>query len=288
MPRKPRKPSLGADESLGAYLHEIQEVPLLSAEEERQLAGLIALGDHDARDRMIRANLRLVVAIAKMYVGRGMMLPDLIEEGNVGLLKAVERFDPAAECRFSTYGAWWIKQSIRRALVNTSRTVRVPSYMVEVITKFKHASAQLERTLHREPTLDEIARAMGVEGDGLDTLRHAMNAAKTSRAAASLEAMLGEGTTLEDPRTSSPDEEMTLEHERQRLQQLLAAIDPREAEVLKLRFGIDVEAPLTLREIGERLGVSRERIRQIETRALRKLSDQMGAGTGDPAAEPPT
>lgn len=285
MPRKTRKPQPGADESLGPYLHEIQEVPLLSAEEERELAVAIAGGDHGARDRMIRANLRLVVAIAKMYTGRGLALSDLIEEGNVGLLKAVERFDPAAECRFSTYGAWWIKQSIRRALVNTSRTVRVPSYMVEVITKFKSASVKLERSLQREPTLEEIARAMGVEGDGVDTLRRAMSAAKTSRAAASLESMLGEGETLEDPRTAEPDQEMTLEHERLRLQHLLAAIDPREAEVLKLRFGIDIEAPLTLREIGERLGVSRERVRQIETRALRKLSDEMGA-SGTVADDP--
>lgn len=274
-------PSRRSEESLTSYLREIQEVPLLSAEDERDLGRRIRdHGDMEARDRMIRANLRLVVAIAKQYADRGLALADLIEEGNVGLLKAVERFDPEAEVRFSTYGAWWIKQSIRRALVNTSRTVRVPSYMVEVIAKLRTTAARLERELERTPTFDEIAHAMGVDDEGIDLLRRAMRAARSGRAAVSLESMLGETDTLEDPRASRPGDELELDGERGRLQALLDAIDAREAEVLKLRFGIGVEAPLTLREIGDQLGVSRERVRQIESRALRKLSDLIAAEGG--------
>lgn len=281
MARRPLRFRSQGDDALGPYMREIQEVPLLSADEERDLA--VRIHDLDpsvagpAKDRMIRANLRLVVSIAKQYANRGLALADLIEEGNVGLLKAVTRFDPAAECRFSTYGAWWIKQSIRRALVNTARTVRVPSYMVEVITKVRHVSVRLERQFGRPPTLDEIAVEMGIEGDGMDLLRRAMRAARSGRAAVSLEALLGEGESFEDPRSASPDDEMAADNERVQLQGLLESIDPREAEVLRLRFGIDAETPLTLREIGERLGVSRERVRQIETRALRKLTDMIGA-----------
>lgn len=275
----------GGDVALAAYLREIQEVPLLTADEEKDLARRVRDGDTEARERMIRANLRLVVSIAKAYVNRGLSLTDLIEEGNLGLLKAVERFDPGLDYRFSTYGAWWIKQSIRRALVNTARTVRVPSYMIEVISKLKTASVALERELERPPTLDEIAHAMGLEDEGVDLLRRALRASRSGRSAVSLESLLGEGESLPDPRAASPDQELLESNERARLQTLLDSIDPREAEVLKLRFGIDVDAPMTLREIGTRLGVSRERVRQIETRALRKLSDRMGEPIG-PVPEP--
>jgi len=284
-PRRSRAAGDGGDVALAAYLREIQEVPLLTADEEKALARRIRDGDAEARERMIRANLRLVVSIAKAYVNRGLSLTDLIEEGNLGLLKAVERFDPGLDYRFSTYGAWWIKQAIRRALVNTARTVRVPSYMIEVISKLKTASVALERELQRPPTLDEIAHAMGLEDEGRDLLRRALRASRSGRSAVSLESLLGEGESLADPRAASPDQELLESNERARLQVLLDSIDPREAEVLKLRFGIDVEAPMTLREIGTRLGVSRERVRQIETRALRKLSDRMGETLG-PVPEP--
>lgn len=277
MDGRPNSRSKTGDESLGTYLREIQEVPLLNAEEEQALGRRIHEGDREALDHLVRANLRLVVAIAKQYANRGLALADLINEGNVGLIKAAERFDPEAGVRFSTYGAWWIKQGIRRALVNTARTVRVPSYMVEVIAKLKTTSTRLERELEREPTFDEIAHAMGVEDEGLDLLRRAVRAARSGRAAVSLESMLGETDSLADDRATTPDEQLVSDSDRSRLESLLASIDPREAEVLKLRYGIDVEAPLTLREIGERLGVSRERIRQIETRALRKLSDRMAS-----------
>lgn len=284
MTKRPVRESRDQDVALAAYLKEIQRTPLLTAEDEKVLAGRIRDGDLEAREHMIRANLRLVVSIAKQYANRGLSLTDLIEEGNVGLLKAVERFDAAEECRFSTYGAWWIKQSIRRALVNTARTVRVPSYMVEIISKLKTASAKLERELHRPPTFDEIAEAMGIDDEGHELLRRAMRAARTGRATTSLESMLGEGDTIEDTRTASPDDEIVSVQERTLLQEMLGSIDPREAEILRLRFGIDIEAPMTLREIGEKLGVSRERVRQIETRALRKLSDRIQESGGGPVA----
>ena len=273
------------DVALAAYLSEIQQTALLSADEEKTLAERMKLGDLEARDQMVRANLRLVVSIARQYANRGLSLTDLIEEGNVGLLKAVERFDPAAECRFSTYGSWWIKQSIRRALVNTARTVRVPSYMVEIVSKLKTASARLELEFGRAPTFDEIAAAMGIADDGHELLRRAMRAARSGRPTASLDALEAAGNIFADPRASNPDDDAESAQERAMLAEMLAAIDPREAEVLRLRFGIDTEAPLTLREIGDKLGVSRERIRQIETRALRKLSDRI-AENGPPTREP--
>ena len=275
MTNRPARTTHNQDVALTTYLIEIQQTELLNADEEKALAVRIRAGDSEAREHLVRANLRLVVSIARQYANRGLALADLIEEGNVGLLKAVERFDPAEDCRFSTYGSWWIKQSIRRALVNTAKTVRVPSYMVELVSKLKTASTRLEAELGRTPTFDEIAIALGIDDTGHELLRRAMRAARTGRATTSLDALQAEGVTLADPRSTSPDDEIVSTQERQLLQEMLTAIDPREAEVLRLRFGIDVEAPLTLREIGVRLGVSRERIRQIETRALRKLSDRI-------------
>lgn len=275
----PRRRRPGDDPALDTYLRDIQAVPLLTAEEEVALSHRVRAGDLEARDTMVRANLRLVVSIAKQYADRGLSLTDLVEEGNVGLLKAVERFDPAAECRFSTYGAWWIKQSIRKALINTSRMVRVPSYMVEAIAKLRLTAVRIEGELGRTPTFDEIAVAMGVDDDGRDGLRRALHASRSGRTTTSIDAMIEDGETIPDPRTTAPDDELSDTQDRARLQVLLEAIDPREAEVLRLRFGIDTEAPVTLREIGERLGISRERVRQIEVRALRKLSERLDERT---------
>jgi len=250
-------------------------VPLLTPEEEISLSLLVREGDSEAREQMIRANLRLVVSIAKHYGRRGLSLLDLIEEGNIGLLRAVERFDPAQQCRFSTYGAWWIKQSIRRALVNTTKTVRVPSYMVEIISKLKFTSALMEEKLGRQPTLPEIAHEMGMPPESVGLLRRAMRAARDGSQAVSLDALVADRKDIADERSSAPDEGAFDAQEIGQLQGMLDSIDPREAEVLRMRFGLDDRHPLTLREIGARMGVSRERVRQIESRALQKLHARM-------------
>jgi len=266
------------DAVLDAYMRDIQRVPLLTAEEERELATRVRSGDLESRERMIRANLRLVVSIAKKYASRGLPLADLIEEGNVGLMRAVERFDPAMECRFSTYGTWWIKQTIRRALVNTTRTVRVPSYMVEIISKLKSTSSRLEEKLGRPPTVPEIATEMGLPPENAGLVRRAMRAAKDGQQAVSLDALTAESRDIADERANPPSEEIFDAQEIGRIQSLLDSIDPREAEVLRLRFGLDERAPLTLRDIGKQLGISRERVRQIESRALQKLHERLADG----------
>ncbi len=263
-------------------MRDIHRVPLLTAREELELATRVRSGDLEARERMIRANLRLVVSIAKKYGNRGLPLADLIEEGNVGLMRAVERFDPAMECRFSTYGTWWIKQSIRRALVNTTKTVRVPSYMVEIISKLKTTSARLESSLGRAPTMSEIAADMGLPPENVGLVRRAMRAAKDGAQAVSLDALVADSRDIADERASSPEEGLFDAQEIGRIQGLLDSIDPREAEVLRLRFGLDERAPLTLREIGRKLGISRERVRQIESRALQKLHERISDGPRAP------
>ncbi len=259
-------------------------MPLLTADEEHELGIVVQSGDPEAREHMIRANLRLVVSIAKRYRRRGLSLLDLIEEGNVGLVKAVERFDPYAETRFSTYATWWIKQSIRRAIVNTAKTIRVPSYMVELISRWKTASLQFEEEHHRKPTIHEVASLMGVEESKIGLVRRAERAARNEKEPVSIEALAGERDTIPDRNVTPPDEWLLDTQELEKLGQLLEAIDPREAEILKLRFGIEEEeGPLTLREIGERFGISRERVRQIESRALRKLNVAF-AGDDDAAS----
>lgn len=279
--RVPRSSPLTApDAALESYLREISRVPLLTAEEEHDLACAVREGSAAAREQMIRANLRLVVSIAKRYRRRGLSLLDLIEEGNIGLVKAVERFDPDAETRFSTYATWWIKQTIRRALVNTAKTVRVPSYMVEIISQFKTASITLEERLQRTPTIQEIAEEMGFAPDNLKLIKRAMRAAQNNGEPISLEALTSERETIADTRSAAPDDEILDAHELQRLQELLDSIDPRESEILRLRFGLDEEEALTLREIGERFGISRERVRQIESRALRKLNAKFTSSGG--------
>ncbi len=267
------------DAVLESYLAEIARTPLLSAEEERDLGVAVQSGDPEARERMIRANLRLVVSIAKRYQRRGLTLLDLIEEGNIGLVKAVERFDPGAETRFSTYATWWIKQSIRRALVNTAKTVRVPSYLVEVMARLKTAQLALETQLGRAPTIHELAERMGYGEDELRIVRRALHAARGDGEPVSIEAISADRSALADDRAPAPDAGLLDAQELGRLQAALDEIEPREAEILRLRFGIDADGPLTLREIGEKFGVSRERVRQIESRALQKLSERFGPET---------
>ena len=253
--------------SIDMYLREINKVPLLTAAEEVELSRKIRRGDKKARDRFIRSNLRLVVSIAKVYVNKGLSFLDLVEEGNLGLLKAVERFYPSRKCRFSTYATWWIKQAIRRSIVNTAKTVRVPAYMVEMIAKMKSASTDLSQKLGRDPEMSEIARAIHVAPESVEILRRAVAAAGPSKPV-SLDVMWsGHELNLETPDANPALSAIDAE----RLQNLLKAIDEREARILRLRYGLDDGKPMTLKEIGRKLKITRERVRQIEKEALRKL-----------------
>jgi len=259
---------------LNTYLREINRVPLLTAEQERELAFRIQdSGDQEARERMITANLRLVVSIAKNYAGRGLSLMDLIEEGNVGLVRAVEKFDPGEETRFSTYATWWIKQGIRRALVNTVKTVRIPSYLVEVISGMRQKRPQLEQKLGREPTLPELARALDIEPEDIRILKRAIRAAAACSSTASLDAMPTATDTIIDESMQRPEDVFFRRYDIEHIEKLLGHLDDREQMIVRLRFALDPDSrePLTLKEIGERIGLTRERVRQIEAQALRRL-----------------
>lgn len=257
---------------LETYLREINEVRLLSAEEEKELAHRIARGDKDARDRMIRANLRLVVNIARHYTGKGLALQDLIEEGNLGLLRAVEGFDPSMGTRFSTYASYWIKQSIKRALVNTAKPIRIPAYMVELLCKWRRMQAELQDALGRTPTVEEIAKALELPKKKLAIVKKAIKVYNLVPQTDQPENGWSLGEMLMDERTRAPDVEM-LEADNLKLVMLrLDAMDKREATVLRMRFGLNDAPPKTLKEIGESLGLTRERVRQIENEALGKLS----------------
>jgi RNA polymerase primary sigma factor len=267
--------------ALNAYLREINRVSLLTAEEERDLAYRIREGDLEAREQMIQANLRLVVSIAKNYGGRGLSLMDLVEEGNIGLMRAVEKFDPGQETRFSTYATWWIKQSIRRALVNTVKTVRIPSYLVEVISRLRHKTAELEQTLGREPTLAELAKALDLEEENVRVLKRAIRAEATGAGTVSLDAIPAASETIVDERVQRPDDVFFQRYDLGKIDELLGAISERESMILRLRFGLDKgqKEPLTLKEIGEKIGLTRERVRQIEAEALRRLQKIMSSDT---------
>jgi RNA polymerase primary sigma factor len=262
---------IARDSTLDTYLRDISKVPLLSAEEERDLARRVQSGHMPSREAMIRANLRLVVSIAKNYLNRGLSFMDLIEEGNVGLLKAVERFNPDEECRFSTYATWWIKQGIRRALVNTAKTVRIPSYMVEMISRWKSATVDLTYELGRQPTTQEVAEHLDISPSQERLIRRVLRTHESSGHALSLDHLLDGKDVLPDPRTRRPDEEVVETSEVDRLQELLGQLDERQANILRLRFGLAGGEPRTLKEIGKMIGLTRERVRQIENEALRLL-----------------
>lgn len=269
----------GTTAPLDSYFCEIKRIPLLDAEEERELARSVQAGDREAHDRMVRANLRLVVSIARRYAGRGLCLQDLIEEGNVGLLQAVRRFDPERGVRFSTYATFWIKQAIRMALINTSRTIRVPAHVVTLLTAWDRATAALHEELGRTPTPDQIVRRLGWCGGERELVEKALrvrNAGVLSDAQQERESALDE--LLVDYRGEAPDRNMQAADAARRVRDLLGHLEEREATVLRLRYGLTDEEPKTLRVIGERLGLTHERVRQIESRALSKLSARLRAG----------
>ena len=253
------------------YLKEIGRIPLLTSDEEFEYARLAEQGDEHAKKMLAESNLRLVVSIAKRYVGRGMLFLDLIQEGNIGLMKAVEKFDPTKGYKFSTYATWWIRQAITRAIADQARTIRVPVHMVETINKLARVQRQLTQELNREPTEEEIAKKLGVT---VDKVREVY---KISQDPVSLETPIGEeddshlGDFIKDERTMSPEEYATVELLKEELASVLLTLTEREEKVLRLRFGLDDGQCRTLEEVGQIFGVTRERIRQVEAKALRKL-----------------
>ncbi len=269
------KPSSSVQSPLETYLREINETALLTAQDERDLAHRIGEGDATARDRMVRANLRLVVNIARGYTGKGLGLQDLIEEGNLGLLRAVEGFDPAVGTRFSTYASYWIKQSIKRALINTGKTIRIPAYMVELLSKWRRASVRLSEELSRTPTPEEIARVLGVPKKKLPIINKAIRIYNATPQTDQVEAGWTLGEMVMDDRLQSPEDALVESDNLSHVLKMLDTMDEREAIVLRLRFGLDNNEPRTLKEIGETLGLTRERVRQIETEALGKLAQSM-------------
>ncbi len=259
------------DDPVRMYLKEIGRVPLLTAEEEVALAKRMEAGDEEAQKRLAEANLRLVVSIAKRYVGRGMLFLDLIQEGNLGLIKAVEKFDYNKGYKFSTYATWWIRQAITRAIADQARTIRIPVHMVETINKLIRVSRQLLQQLGREPTPEEIAKEMEI---GVDRVREIM---KIAQEPVSLETPIGEeedshlGDFIEDQDAPAPADAASFMLLKEQLEDVLDTLTPREEKVLRLRFGLDDGRARTLEEVGQNFGVTRERIRQIEAKALRKL-----------------
>ena len=253
------------------YLKEIGKVPLLSTEEELELAKRIEDGDEEAKQRLSEANLRLVVSIAKRYVGRGMMFLDLIQEGNLGLMKAVEKFDYRKGYKFSTYATWWIRQAITRGLADYSRTIRIPVHMVETINKTIRVSRKLLAEYGREPTSEEIAKVMGVPVEKVDDIL------KISKEPVSMDTPIGEeedshlGDFIEDKSTLQPEQHAADEMLKEELEVALQSLTEREQKVIRLRFGLEDGKARTLEEVGQEFSVTRERIRQIEAKALRKL-----------------
>ena len=270
--RKARKES-ALQSPLETYLREINETRLLTADEEKELARAIAKGDVMARDRMVRANLRLVVNIARGYTGKGLGLQDLIEEGNLGLLRAVEGFDPNVGTRFSTYASYWIKQSIKRALINSAKTIRIPAYMVELLSKWRRASVRLTEELRRNPTPEEVARLLGLPKRKLPIIKKAIQIYNATPQTDQPDSGWSLGEMVMDDRIRSPEEELIESDVMKHIRVMMGDLDERAAAVLRMRFGLEGLEPHTLKEIGEKLGLTRERVRQIETETLKRLGD---------------
>ena len=265
---------MSVNDNVRMYLKEIGKISLLTLEEEQELSKKVAEGDEKAKKRLAESNLRLVVSIAKRYVGRGLLFLDLIQEGNIGLMKAVEKFDYDKGYKFSTYATWWIRQAITRALADQARTIRVPVHMVETINKMARIERQMTLELNREPTDQELSKKMGLSVDKIAEIR------KISQDPVSLETPIGEeddshlGDFLADERTMSPEEFATYEILKDELREVLDTLTVREKEVLELRFGLFDGSSHTLEEVGKQFKVTRERIRQIEAKAIKKLRHQ--------------
>jgi len=263
--------SYDGDTAIKLYLREIGQVKLLTPQEEIELAARIKKGDKKAREQMIKANLRLVVKIARDYEGIGLPLLDLISEGNIGLMKAVERFDPSKGGKLSTYGSWWIKQSIKRALANQSKTIRLPVHLVDKISKMRRTAMRLQEELGREPTDDELGGELGISASRVAQMRLA------AIRPASLDAPIGDedsnnfAEVVQDEAADTPYEQLEEKTVTRMLQEMVKTLDPREATILRARFGLDGGPERTLEEVGEKFGVTRERVRQIQNIALKKL-----------------
>lgn len=263
-----------ADDSVRLYLREIGKIPLLTPEEETELAYKILEGDKKAKDKMVEANMRLVVSIAKRYGGRGLDFLDLIQEGNTGLLRAVEKFDPDKGFKFSTYATWWIRQAITRAIADQARTIRIPVHMVETINKVLRTTRRLTQELNREPTTEEIAKEMDMDPEKVEYVM------KIKQDIASLDASVGRdgddedsvlGDFVEDEERVSPEDSAATQLLKEQIAEILGTLSEREQKIVKLRFGIGGGRPHTLEEVGAEFSVTRERIRQIEAKALSKL-----------------
>jgi RNA polymerase primary sigma factor len=263
-----------ADDSVRLYLREIGKIPLLTPEEEADLAQRIVKGDKKAKDKMVEANMRLVVSIAKRYGGRGLDFLDLIQEGNTGLLRAVDKFDPSKGFKFSTYATWWVRQAITRAIADQARTIRIPVHMVETINKVLRTTRKLTAELNREPTNEEIAKELDMEPEKIDYVM------RIKQDIASLDASIGRegddedsvlGDFVEDEERDSPEESAANQILKEQLSEIIATLTDREQKIIRLRFGIGGGRPHTLEEVGAEFDVTRERIRQIEAKALSKL-----------------
>jgi len=262
---------LAVDDPVRMYLKEIGQIPLISQDTETELAKRMLEGDEEAKIKLVEANLRLVVSIAKRYVGKGMFFLDLIQEGNLGLMKAVDKFDYTKGYKFSTYATWWIRQAISRAIADQARTIRIPVHMVETMHKVARSQRQLTQTLGREPTFDEIARDIGVSTAKVSEIL------KIAQDPVSLETPVGEadeshlGDFIPDEDTLSPSDAAAYQMLREQLSEVLQTLTPREEMVIRLRYGLDDGRPRTLEEVGQQFQITRERIRQIEAKALRKI-----------------
>ncbi|MDR4508567.1 MAG: RNA polymerase sigma factor RpoD/SigA [Candidatus Brocadiaceae bacterium] len=254
-------------------MKEINQIPLLSLEEEQEITRKVVEGDALSREKLIRSNLRLVISIAKGYTNQGLSFLDLIEEGNLGLIRSVKDFDPSTGYKFSTYATWWIKQAIRRALTDKAKTIRIPSYMKEKISKLKASSSELLEKLERPPDQNELAKEMDITAEKVKAIELAIRSTGSLDAtyATGSDIIWALGDALADNKTASPEEEIEESYEREALQKMLSAIDKREAMIIKMRYGLADGEPKTLEEISKLLNISRERVRQIEKDTIQKL-----------------